>query len=144
MKQREILQTGATNSQGGLSMYMQELNEFFKRWPNKKVIARFTIVDASTASEPMKAYYFNYVVPKVMHALWQEGDRRTEEKTEQFLRENSPIMWRQLVNPETGKYSSELKEIKDLSNSELVEHIEIVRQLAAENFAIEIEDPKKF
>ena len=30
---------------------------------------------------------------------------------------------------------------KDLDNSELIEHIEIIKQLAAEQFSVYIEDP---
>ena len=57
------------------------------------------------------------------------------------MREYSTIMHQQQADPETGKYNDEIREIKDLDNSELIEHIEIIKQLAAEQFSVYIEDP---
>lgn len=50
------------NNNGGLAMYMGELNEFFKGWKGSRIIARF-IVASPGSSEALKGYYFNYVVP---------------------------------------------------------------------------------
>ena len=91
MKKREITATGTINNNGGLAMYMGELNEFFKGWKGSRIIARF-IVASPGSSEALKGYYFNYVVPTFKHAIWEAGERLTEEQTERRLREFSPIM----------------------------------------------------
>ena len=48
----------------------------------------------------------------------------------------------QVADPETGKYNTVLREIKDLDNSELIEYIEHLKQIGAEEFSIYIDDPK--
>lgn len=140
MKQAEINITGRINNDGKLEMYMQELNDFCRKWRNSRVIASFKVYQHGT-SAALKGYYFNYVVPAMRKAIWDSGERMTEEQTERHLRELSPIMHSETVNPETGKYTHELREIKDLSNNELIEHIETLKQIAAEEYSIFIEDP---
>jgi len=142
MKQQEISISGIVNSDGKLSMYMGELNEFLKENKNHKVVATFVILKKE-ASDALKGYYFNYVVPTFKNAIWQSGDRKTEEQTETFLRSISPIMYTSKVD-EKGNYNNELKTIHQLSNSELNEHIETLKQIAAEEYGIYIDDPKTF
>lgn len=142
MKKREITASGTINKNGGLAMYMGEINEFFQMHKSKKVIARFVVVEKE-ASAALKGYYFNYVVPTFKQAIWQSGERKTEEQTERFLRELSPIMYDQTVNDVTGKYESRLREISELSNPELIDHIDFLKQLASEEYYIYIADPNE-
>lgn len=123
-------------------MYMGELNEFFKGWKGSRVIARF-IVASPGSSEALKGYYFNYVVPTFKHAIWEAGERLTEEQTERRLREFSPIMYEQTPNIDTGKYETRLRTIAELSNAELIEHIEFLKQLASEEYYLYIADPNE-
>lgn len=141
MKRREITATGTINQSGGLAMYMGELNEFFKQHKGNRVIARF-IVASPGSSAALKGYYFNYVVPTFKAAIWDAGERLTEEQTEQRLREWSPIMHTETVDTETGEYTHEIREIADLSNAELIEHIETLKQIAAEEYNTFIDDPR--
>lgn len=130
------------NNNGGLAMYMGELNEFFKGWKGSRIIARF-IVASPGSSEALKGYYFNYVVPTFKHAIWNAGERLTEEQTERRLREFSPIMYEQTPNIDTGKYETRLRTIAELSNAELIEHIEFLKQLASEEYYLYIADPNE-
>ena len=142
MKKREITATGTINNNGGLAMYMGELNEFFKGWKGSRIIARF-IVASPGSSEALKGYYFNYVVPTFKHAIWEAGERLTEEQTERRLREFSPIMYEQTPNIDTGKYETRLRTIAELSYAELIEHIEFLKQLASEEYYLYIADPNE-
>lgn len=142
MKKREITATGTINNNGGLAMYMGELNEFFKGWKGSRIIARF-IVASPGSSEALKGYYFNYIVPTFKHAIWEAGERLTEEQTERRLREFSPIMYEQTPNIDTGKYETRLRTIAELSNAELIEHIEFLKQLASEEYYLYIADPNE-
>lgn len=142
MKKREITATGTINNNGGLAMYMGELNEFFKGWKGSRIVARF-IVASPGSSEALKGYYFNYVVPTFKHAIWEAGERLTEEQTERRLREFSPIMYEQTPNIDTGKYETRLRTIAELSNAELIEHIEFLKQLASEEYYLYIADPNE-
>ena len=142
MKKREITATGKINNNGGLAMYMGEVNDFFRQHKGSRIIARF-IVSKPGSSEALKGYYFNYVVPTFKQAIWESGERKTEEQTELFLRELSPVMYAEKVNEDTGEYSHELRKIADLSNSELIEHIDFLKQLASEEYYFYIADPNE-
>lgn len=122
-------------------MYMGELNAFFKEWKGARIVARFSVASPGS-SEALKGYYFNYVVPTFKQAIWDSGERKTEEQTERFLRELSPVMYEQTPNVETGQYETRLREIRELSNAELIEHIDTLKQIAAENYSVFIDDPR--
>mgnify|MGYP000066182005 FL=1 len=51
-------------------------------------------------------------------------------------------MYVERVNEETGVYSHDLRTVADLSNAELIEHIETLKQIAAEEYNTFIDDPK--
>ena len=140
MKQREINISGRITSEGKLAMYMQELNAFAQQWKNTRIVATFKVYQPGS-SAALRGYYFNCVVRAMKRALWETGERKTDEQTELWLREMSPIMYQQEADPETGKYTTTLREMADLDNAELIEHIEIVKQFAAENFNTFIDDP---
>lgn len=141
MKKREITATGMINNNGGLQMYMGELNQFFAMHKGSRIIARF-IVASPGSSEALKGYYFNYVVPTFRTGIWEAGERLTEEQTERRLRELSPVMYEQTPDINTGKYETRLRTIAELSNTELIEHIEHLKQIAAEEYNTFIDDPR--
>lgn len=122
-------------------MYMGELNAFLAEHKGERIVARFFVAQVGS-SDALKGYYFNYVVPMVREGLKITGDRKTEKQTEYYLRVNSTVCWDESVNEITGEYNERLREIRELSNPELLEHIEIVRQFAAEELHIFIDDPK--
>ena len=140
MKQHEINVAGVVDRNGRLNMYMEELNDFLKNWKGARIVATFRVYKPGT-SAALRGYYYNAVVPTMKYAFWNHGERYTDEQTERILREYSPIMHQQSVDLETGKYTDEIRSIKDLDNSELIEHIETIKQLAAEEFSVYIEDP---
>lgn len=139
MKRRQIQATGKIDENGRLTMFMGELNQFFAQWKGVRVVARFEVSTPGT-SEALKGYYYNYVVPTMRQAMWDNGERRTEEKTEYYLREISPVMHEEnIIN---NKYQSRVRDIDEISNAELIEHIETIKQIAAEEYSVYIEDPK--
>lgn len=142
MKRNEIAATGSVNDKGGLMIPMGELNQFFREHKGERIVARFVALPQH-CSEAFKGYYFHYVVPTVKAALWDKiGERKTEEQVEKYLREMSPICCEEDIDYYTGEYTTRLKEIPELSNAELLEHLEFLRQFAAEELDVFIEDPK--
>lgn len=141
MKQREVSATGIVNANGCLSMYMGELNAFFARHRGERIIARFFVAPVAS-SEALKGYYFHYIVPTLRMALWETGERKTEEQTEMYLREISPVCYEESINTTTAEYEHRLRGVQELSNSELLEHIDCIRQFAAEELNTFIDDPK--
>ena len=141
MKKRKISVTGTIDNNGNLRMYMDELKQFFKMHKGCRVIAKF-MVESQGSSEALKGYYYNCVVPSFQEGMWDAGERLTEEDAEIKMRELSPIMLEQEINENTGKYTTRLREISELSNAELVEYIDHLKQIAAEEYSIYIEDPQ--
>lgn len=141
MRKTQIQATGTINNGGQLLMYMDEINDFLRQWPNSRVIVRFDVV-AKNSSEALRGYYYNYIVPTFRRAIWESGERKTEEDAERFLREISPIAVQCTPDVKTGRYTRELREIVDMSNAELIEHIETLKQIGAEEYNIYIEDPQ--
>lgn len=141
MKRRKIAVTGTIDNNGNLRMYMDELKQFFRMHKGCRVIAKF-MVESQGSSEALKGYYYNCVVPSFQEGMWDAGERLTEEDAEIKMRELSPIMLEQEINEETGKYTTRLREISELSNAELVEYIDHLKQIAAEEYSIYIEDPQ--
>jgi NurA-like 5'-3' nuclease len=141
MKRRKIAVTGTIDNNGNLRMYMDELKQFFKMHKGCRVIAKF-MVESLGSSEALKGYYYNCVVPSFQEGMWDAGERLTEEDAEIKMRELSPIMLEQEFDEKTGKYTTRLREISELSNAELVEYIDHLKQIAAEEYSIYIEDPQ--
>lgn len=141
MRKREIDASGKVTTEGKLALYMGEVNDFLRGWKNARIVVRFIVSNPET-SEPLKAYYFHYIVPTMQRAIWESGDRKTESETEKFLRELSPIMQDQTPNIESGTYENRLRGICELSNAEFVEHIDILKQIAAEEYNTFIDDPR--
>ena len=81
MKKTEISSTGIVNSNGSLSMYMGELNDFFSKWVGHRVIARFYVAPKGS-SNAFKKYYYSYIIPTVKRAMWNMGERMTDEETD--------------------------------------------------------------
>lgn len=141
MKPREKTVTGIIDGDGKLRMFMGELNQFFAMHKGCRVVARFTVAPRRS-SEALRGYYYNCVVPTFKQAIWDTGERLTEEQTERRLRELSPVMYEQTPDINTGKYETRLRTIAELSNAELIEHIEYLKQVAAEDYSTYIDDPR--
>lgn len=141
MKRTQISATGTINNEGRLLMYMGEINDFCRQHKGERVVVRFEAVPIGT-SQALRGYYYNYVVPTFRRAIWESGERKTEEDAERFLREISPIAIECTPDTKTGRYTRKLREITEMSNAELVEHIETLKQIGAEEYNIYIEDPR--
>lgn len=141
MKRTQISSTGTINNEGRLLMYMGEINDFCRQHKGERVVVRFEAMPMRT-SQALRGYYYNYVVPTFRRAIWESGERKTEEDAERFLREISPVAIECTPDVETGRYTRKLREITEMSNAELIEHIETLKQIGAEEYNIYIEDPR--
>lgn len=141
MKRRQISATGKIDDNGRLKMYMDEINAFFREWKGANVVIRFEVASKGT-SEALRGYYYNYVVPTFRKAIWSNGERMTESETERFLRTISPVAVVCTADTKKCAYTENLKEISEMSNAELIEHIETLKQIGAEEYNIYIEDPQ--
>lgn len=131
---------GAIDNEGHLKCYKQEMNEFFRQHKGKKIVIKFEVLgDEPSAS--LKAYYYKVVVQAFVQALWERGTRKTQEDVEYMLRTLSPIMIAETFEND-GNVNRRVKRISEITHEELCEHIETLKQFAAEDFGIYIEDPR--
>ena len=141
MKNREINITGLIDKQGKLRLYLSELNAFAQQWKNARVVATFRVYQTGT-SAALRGYYFNCIIPNFRRAFWENGERLTEKETEIRCRWMSPITVKEITD-DNGKYIQDLREIKELSDTELCEYIEHLKEIAATEFFFYIEDPSE-
>lgn len=131
---------GAIDKDGCLKCYKQEINDFFRQHKGTKVVIKFEVLD-DEPSASLKAYYYKVVVPTFVQAFWERGTRKTQEDVEYLLRTYSPIM----IEEEFDKYGNvnrRIRRISEVTHEELCEHIETLKQIAAEELGVYIEDPR--
>ena len=132
MKSDKISESGIITDNGQLRMPMDRLNAFFAANKGKRVVVRFEAAEPGS-TELQLAYYFNYIVPTIQTALWENGDRRTEKQVDLWLRQQCASCY--------NDYGG-LLEARQISKPDFSDFIEWLKQFAAENLYVYIEDPR--
>lgn len=132
MKTDKISESGIITDNGQLRLPMDRLNAFFAANKGKRVVVRFEAAEPGS-SELQLAYYFNYIVPTIQTALWDNGDRRTEKQVDLWLRQQCASCY--------NDYGG-LLEARQISKPDFSDFIEWLKQFAAENLYVYIEDPR--
>lgn len=136
----ELNTTGVIDENGRLNLYMPDVRAFGMK--NKGARVTVTITAASKgSSKAIQAYYFNYIVPMFQKGMARYGEKMPKSKVERMLREGCEFLYTETVDVETGEYTQTIRKVPELSNAEMVEYIEYLKQKAAEDFQIYIEDP---
>lgn len=132
MKTDKISESGTITANGQLRLPMDRLNAFFAEHRGERVVVRFeAAAPGSTALQ--LAYYYNYIVPTIQTALLETGERKTERQTDIWLRQ-------QCVHCTSGW--GDLMEARQMSKTDFSLFLEWLKQFAAENLYVYIEDPK--
>lgn len=121
----KITETGVLSFGGALRMPMDRVNEFFSQHKGQRVIATFEAVPKGTTTA-MIAYYRAYVLPTVQAALWKLGERKSEKAVDEWLRSQYPMR----------------VEGTEMSPDEMADFLDWLKQFAAENLYVYIEDPR--
>lgn len=133
MKPTKISECGTINDNGRLLMPMDRLNAFFSANRGQRVIVRFETAEPGS-SKLQLAYYYNYVLPCVVEALREQGTRISEEHADRWLIEQYPGGFSYDGNKQTVA--------RQLTQPQMSEFLEWLKQYAAENLYVYIEDPK--
>ena len=133
MKPTKISECGTINDNGRLLMPMDRLNAFFSANRGQRVIVRFETAEPGS-SKLQLAYYYNYVLPCVVEALREQGTRISEERADRWLIEQYPGGFSYDGNKQTVA--------RQLTQPQMSEFLEWLKQYAAENLYVYIEDPK--
>ena len=142
-------------------MPMDRVNAFFKANKGKRVVVRFEAAEPGSTAAQL-AYYYNYIVPTIQTALYETGERMNEKQVDQWIRKQAAFVFEKVVpgtiipgetrieidgtimrrtNVETVGYI-ETRGIRDLSVAEMSDFLEWLKQFAAENLSVYIEDPR--
>lgn len=124
----QIVESGEISDKGKLVIPMDRVTEFLHHNKGKRIIVTFEVAEKGSSNALLR-YYFGYVIPTIQQALTKLGNRLTKKQTDEWLRSISPIM--------EGKES-----IQDIPQSDMVEHIEFLKEYCAENLDVYIEEAR--
>lgn len=129
----KISESGIITDNGQLRLPMDRLNAFFAANKGKRVVVRFeAAAPGSTALQ--QAYYYNYVIPCVVEALREQGKRKSQDATDRWLIEQYPgDLFNDGKQPVFGR---------ELNQTQMSDFLDWLKQFAAENLYVYIEDPR--
>lgn len=134
MKQNYITEAGRIDKKGRLLLPMDRLGQEFSKHKGCRVVARFMFMEPGS-SEALLGYYYGYVVPTITAALYEQGTRFSPEKTDLWLIHQYPGD-REIAPGEYAEKGSQL------SQPQMLDFLEWLKEYAAENLDTYIEDPK--
>ena len=132
MKATKISESGIIGTDGKLRLPMDRLNAFFAANKGQRVVVRFEAAEPGTSAAQL-AYYFQYIIPTIQTALYETGERKTERQTDIWLRQQCAVC--------TSGWG-DLMEARQMSQSDFSEFLDWLKQFAAENLFVYVEDPK--
>ena len=137
MKITKISESGIIGQDGRLRIPMDRINAFCAENKCKRVVVRFEAGEPGS-SELQQAYYYNYVVPTVAAALYEQGTRMRETKVDKWLVEQYPG---EKDERQIG-IGTDVTEARQFVQSQMTDFLEWLKQYAAENLFVFIDDPK--
>lgn len=129
----KISESGIIGADGKLRMPMDRLKSFFAKHCGQRVVVVFEAAEPGS-TELQKAYYENYVVPTIQAAFFDKGTRMTTSATDEMLVDEYPGD-KMIGNAVATKG-------RELSQSQMSDFLEWLKQYAAENLAVYVEDPQ--
>ncbi len=137
MKADKISESGIVGQDGRLRMPMDRLNAFFAEHKGERVVVRFEAAEHGS-SELQLAYYYNYIVPTVSAALYEQGTRMRERAVDKWLVEQYPGEKDERI---LG-FGTDVTEARQMDKRQMFDFLDWLKQFAAENLSVYIEDPR--
>ena len=131
---KRISESGSVDKNGRLLLPMDRINAFMAQSKGKRVIASFEVVEPGS-TEAQQAYYYNYIIPTMRLAWLDLGERMTETQVDTKLLCEYPGDAK-LIDGEYAIYAAEL------SQGQMSDFLEWLKQYAAENLNVYIDDPR--
>ena len=135
MKPNVIAESGIIDDKGQFRLPMDRVNAFFKANRGKRVTVRFETAEPGS-SAALLAYYYNYVVPTVTAAFYEIGQRMTDDYSDRYLIQEYP------GDIERDDHNGPALYGRQLNQRQMLDFLEWVKQYAAENLSVYIEDPR--
>ena len=135
MNMNKISESGIITENGQLRLPMDRLNAFFAANKGKRVVVRFEAAEPGS-SELQLAYYYNYIVPTVSAALYEQGNWMSERAVDRWLVEQYP------GEKYAGISGFEVMEARQMDKRQMSDYLNWLKQFAAENLYVYIEDAR--
>lgn len=116
---------------------MDRLNAFFAANKEKRVVVRFEAAEPKS-SELQLAYYYNYIVPTVSAALYEQGTRMRESAVDKWLVEQYPGEKDERI---LG-IGDDVEQARQMDKHQMFDFLDWLKQFAAENLYVYVEDPR--
>ena len=129
MKTKRVIEFGQIGQDGKILLPMDRIKAFAGANPGARLIARFEVAEPGS-TELQRAYYWGYIIPTVQDALLEFGERQSESGVDLMLRSMDAMLY-----TEEG-----LLEVEQLTKSQMSDYIDWIKQFAAENLHIFVED----
>lgn len=134
MKQSQrnsISEYGIISQSGTLRIPMDRLREFYSANKGKRVVLMLAAYEQGS-SEAALGYYFNYCLPTIMQAERELGNRYTLKTIDLQLRTEFAHCYG----------DGRIREAREMASSDFTEFLEWLKEYAAENYDVYIEEPK--
>ena len=131
----KISESGIITENGQLRLPMDRINAFFAANKGKRVVVRFEAAEPGS-SELQLAYYYNYIVPTVSAALYEQGTRMSERAVDRWLVEQYP------GEKDSGISGFDVMEARQMDKRQMSDYLNWLKQFAAENLYVYIEEPR--
>ncbi len=133
----KISESGIIGTDGKLRLPMDRLNAFFVKHKGERVVVKFEAAEPGS-SELQLAYYYNYIVPTISAALYEQGTRMRERAVDKWLVEQYPGEKDERI---LG-FGDDVKEARQMDKRQMFDFLDWLKQFAAENLYVYIEDPR--
>lgn len=134
MKTNVITESGVIDAKGNLRLPMDRVNAYFAEHKGERVIVRFESVPVGSTMAQI-SYYYGYVLPELVQAYKKQGTRITADSIDRKLVQLFP------GEKETG-LGKNVVYARDLSKTQMFDFMDWLKQFAAENLFVYVEDPK--
>lgn len=135
MNMNKISESGIITENGQLRLPMDRINAFFAANKGKRVVVKFEAAEPGS-SELQLAYYYNYIVPTVSAALYGQGTRMSERAVDRWLVEQYP------GEKDSGISGFDVMEARQMDKRQMSDYLNWLKQFAAENLYVYIEEPR--
>ena len=137
MAANNISESGMISADGRLLLPMERINAFFAEHKGERLVVRFT-ADVPGSTNAQQTYYYQYVLPTIRQAFKDLGERKTETQIDRFLVGLYPG---DKSEQQIG-LGTDVEEARHFDRGQMSEFLDWLKQYAAENLYVYIEDPK--
>lgn len=130
----KISESGIVDRAGRMRFPVDRLNAFSEAHKGQRILITIE-ADVPGSSAMQQAYFYKYILPCVVEARRKQGTRMTEKATDSWLLEQYPADVEYTMV--CGRMEARRLTLEDMSD-----FLEWLKQYAAENLSVYIEDPK--